>query len=69
MSQMANYTGFCVECSNEQPAKYMERTGFTNPPCKYCGGVVQILMNPTPERIAKFKARYTRKIPPQHRGE
>lgn len=62
MPKKTEYTGICVECGAEQPSNYMEKTPFAEPSCKFCGGVVTIVINPTPERIAQFKARMTRKV-------
>lgn len=33
--------GVCTECGNEQSPKYMEKTKFQSPSCKWCGGVVK----------------------------
>ena len=35
--------GICTECGSEQPAKHIEKGAFADPPCKYCGGVVNII--------------------------
>jgi len=40
------YVGICTECAATQPAKYMERSKFENPPCKFCGGVVKVIREP-----------------------
>jgi hypothetical protein len=40
-----NEVGVCTECGSEQPLRYMEqqiKAGFSEPPCKLCGGVVKI---------------------------
>ena len=37
------YVGICTECHSDQPASYMERSPFNEPPCRFCGGVVQVI--------------------------
>lgn len=43
MSEDVFYIGVCTECHSDQPASYMEKTQFAQPPCKFCGGVVSII--------------------------
>lgn len=37
------FIGVCTECQSDQPAGYMERTKWPEPPCKYCGGVTKVI--------------------------
>lgn len=46
------YIGICTECANEQPGKYMERTKFEQPSCRYCGGVVKVMAIPDDDKLA-----------------
>lgn len=43
--------GVCTECHSDQPAKYMEKTAFAQPPCKFCGGVVSVIAVPDDDDI------------------
>lgn len=49
--------GVCIECHSDQPASYMMKTKFQNPPCKYCGGVVNIINYTGSEDRNRFLSR------------
>lgn len=54
MSNETEYIGVCTECKSDQPASYMEKSPFSQPPCKYCGGVVEIIMYTSEENRRRF---------------
>jgi hypothetical protein len=52
------FIGVCTECHSDQPAQYMERTKFMEPPCRFCGGVVNIIAWQGREKRDRFLAQH-----------
>lgn len=41
-----DFIGVCTECKSDQPDQYVEKQlnmGWTEYPCKYCGGVAKVV--------------------------
>jgi NAD-dependent SIR2 family protein deacetylase len=50
--------GVCIECGNQQPAKYMEKTKFQQPSCRFCGGVVKEVAVPDDDEEAARRVKH-----------